>query len=186
MKQNIHTVNFHLLNSCNLRCKFCYAHFTSISQENLLSLQNLYQIIRIIKDAGCSKLNFAGGEPLLHPHIGELVKYAYEMGLKTSIVTNATLLKRKWLDEYGQYLDWLAISCDSGDNNTQYKLGRGKNHVTSTLKAFQLIKNFNNLNPQHKIRTKLNTVITRLNWQENMESLVKKVRLKDGKYFRYS
>lgn len=172
-KRYIHTVNFHLLNSCNLKCKFCYAHFSNIDCENLMSLENLYKIITMVKNTGCRKINFAGGEPLLHPHIGDLIQYAYELGLKISIVTNGTLLKQKWLDKYGRYINWIAISCDSVSNETQYKLGRGKKHVSLTLRAFEIIRNFNARSIEHKIRTKLNTVVTRLNWQENMEFLVK-------------
>ena len=90
--QSLFTVNFHLLKSCNLKCKFCYAHFRQIAKENLLPVEKAYTLLRQLKDAGCMKMNFAGGEPFLHPHIGELIKYSYNLGLKTSIITNSTLL----------------------------------------------------------------------------------------------
>lgn len=35
------------------------------------------------------------GEPILHPHYGELATYAYEKGLKLVLYTNCTLLNEK-------------------------------------------------------------------------------------------
>jgi MoaA/NifB/PqqE/SkfB family radical SAM enzyme len=42
---------------------------------------------------GFQRVTFAGGEPLLAPHIDELVQAAkHRFGLRTSIVTNGSLL----------------------------------------------------------------------------------------------
>lgn len=64
------------------------------------------------------KINFSGGEPFLPKrgvHLGEMVKYCkQELKLPSvTIVTNGSLVKEKWFKEYGQYLDILAVSCDS-------------------------------------------------------------------------
>jgi radical S-adenosyl methionine domain-containing protein 2 len=139
-------------------------------------LDSLFKILSGLKEAGFSKINFAGGEPFLYREIlGEMVQFAYEIGLTTSIVTNGTLLTKEWLEKYGRFLNWIAVSCDSADEATQKELGRGNgNQVKHTKQAFELIKAFNTSkktkNPQ--IRTKLNSVITSLNWQENMTEFV--------------
>ncbi len=182
--QSIYTVNFHLVKNCNLRCKFCYAHFHNVRRKDLLSLEMLYSIIKKLKEAGCIKLNFAGGEPFLQPHLGELIQYAHSLKLKTSIVTNGTLLDKKWLDSYGVFLDWIAISCDSAKEDVQKELGRGKGEqVKQTFQAFELIKNFNETH-DHQIRTKLNSVITKLNWQEDMSQFVLNSGIERWKIFQ--
>lgn len=172
----IPTVNFHFLKQCNLSCTFCYAHFYYLEKEKLLPLESMFQLITNLKQAGCRKINFAGGEPFIYAEIlGQLIKFAYEIGLKTSVVTNGTLLKLSWLKDYGFYLNWMALSCDSALESVQKALGRGRgNHVSQTIETFTLIRKFNESNNKNslRIRTKLNSVITRLNFEEDMSKFV--------------
>lgn len=182
-KKSLYTVNAHLVKQCNLKCKFCYAHFSDVLNEEVLSKEDIYRLIDLLTNAGCLKLNFAGGEPMLHPHLGEFILYASEVGIKTSIVTNGTRLTKSWLEKYGDYLNWIALSCDSAVESTQQQLGRGiGTHVECTKKAFKLIQDFNkNINRTHKIRTKLNSVITSLNWTEDMSVFVKECNVERWK-----
>ena len=41
-----------------------------------------------------------------------------------SIVSNGSLIQKTWFEDYAQYLDILAISCDSFDHDTNVKIGR--------------------------------------------------------------
>lgn len=96
--------------------------------------------------SGCLKINFAGGEPFLHPKfLGELVRYS-KIDLKfesVSIISNASKIKQmeEWFKEFGQYLDILGVSCDSAVSETNTRIGRhakGKTadvHVTNVLAA---------------------------------------------------
>lgn len=83
----------------------------------------------MLADLGMKKLNLSGGEPFYHPsYLGEICKYAKEvLGLESvSIVSNGSLIKRTFFSGYGKYLDILAISVDSFDEDTNVKIGRGK------------------------------------------------------------
>ena len=42
-----------------------------------------------------------------------------------SIVSNGSKITASWFEKYGKYLDILAISCDSFDEETNKKIGRG-------------------------------------------------------------
>lgn len=69
------------------------------------------------------KINFSGGEPFLPKrgrHLGEMVKYCkQELKLDSvSIVSNGSLITEKWFQEYGEYLDIMAVSCDSFNEDT--------------------------------------------------------------------
>lgn len=69
------------------------------------------------------KINFSGGEPFLPQggkHLGEMVKYCKEtLKLQSvTIVSNGSLITEKWLKNYGKFLDILAVSCDSFDEET--------------------------------------------------------------------
>lgn len=69
------------------------------------------------------KINFSGGEPFLPErgkYLGEMVKYCkFNLNLQSvSIVSNGSLITEKWFKDYAKYLDILAISCDSFDEET--------------------------------------------------------------------
>lgn len=64
----------------------------------------------------------------------------------------------------GEYLDILAISCDSFNEDTNFTIGRcqdGKNHLSS-LKAVR------NWCDQYRVAFKINTVVNTHNWKEDM------------------
>lgn len=70
----------------------------------------------ILKAAGMKKINFAGGEPFMNAEfLGQLVRYCKETLklISVSLVTNGSKVTKKWLAKYGEYLDIMAISCDS-------------------------------------------------------------------------
>ena len=85
--------------------------------------------LKLLSDAGMIKVNFSGGEPFLHQRgifLGELVKYCKEELYLDSVtvVTNGSRVTRKWFEDYGTYLDIMAVSCDSFDEEVNEKIGR--------------------------------------------------------------
>ena len=69
------------------------------------------------------KINFSGGEPFLPQrgrHLGEMVKYCKTvLNLPSvSIVSNGSLISEKWFQTYGQFVDIMAVSCDSFNEDT--------------------------------------------------------------------
>ena len=168
----IETVNFHLENNCNYKCKYCYATFSKISKSEKLTLDDSFMLIQKLKDAGVTKINFAGGEPFLNKNLGDLVRASSEIGMITSIISNGSLIKYDWLEKYGKYLDVIGISLDSHNPNTLMKLGRGNGkQIPTILNLFKWLENFNNCKNK-KILKKINTVVTSLNYQEDMSSFI--------------
>ncbi len=79
---------------CNLRCSFCYLPDMSSFRE--LSTRRAKEVLRILKEeARLSFVSFTGGEPLLREDLEELVAFAEALGLKTNLITNATLISRE-------------------------------------------------------------------------------------------
>ena len=83
-------VNLHLLEGCNFHCRTCFAHFDS---RRTLSVMEWKHIIdNLYKSGKVNAINFAGGEPMLYAHLGELIKYVYSLNMKVSIITNGSLM----------------------------------------------------------------------------------------------
>lgn len=105
---------------------------------------------------------------LSDPDLGELVafgKQALELE-SVSIVSNGSLIKKSWLQQYGVHLDILAISCDSFDEATNVKIGRGSgDNVEQLFRIRDWCRGYG-------IKFKLNTVVCRYNSDEDMAKRV--------------
>lgn len=168
-------VNFHLYKPCNYRCRFCFATYRDI--DGHLPLPDAQRLLQLLREAGCEKLNFAGGEPTLHPHIGELVAEAKRLGFVTTLITNGARLGRL-LDAHAHQIDWVGLSVDSGDEDVQAQLGRGRGgHVARSSALAARVHALG-------LGLKLNSVVTALNWQEDMRWLVRELRPARWKVFQ--
>ncbi|KAL8690625.1 MAG: hypothetical protein Q9224_004365 [Gallowayella concinna] len=86
-----------------------------------------------------------------------------------SIVTNGSLVKEKWLEQYAKYLDIMAVSCDSFDEKTNMMIGRGKgSHLDTFVKLSELCRKYN-------VMFKVNTVVCRYNIEEDMNAGIERV-----------
>ncbi|RLI72070.1 radical SAM/SPASM domain-containing protein [Archaeoglobales archaeon] len=97
---------------CNLKCKHCYANAGREGDE--LKLEEKFDVVDQLDDAGVVALSFSGGEPLLHEHFLDVVKYSVKKGFHTSIATNGTLITpnvAKRLKEIG--VDYVEVSLDA-------------------------------------------------------------------------
>lgn len=122
--------------------------------------------------AGVFKVNFAGGEPLLNQHLGEYLRHARQLGLKTSIITNGSLIRRTWLHAYGPFIDQVGISIDSLDDDVNKEIGRGYGkHVHTTRRAIGWVQSLNQ-ELGLDIKLKLNTVVLKNNHTEDWNSFL--------------
>ena len=174
---NATAVNFHLTKYCNARCKFCFATFEDI--KSTISLADQCQMIDRLFEAGFTKINFAGGEPTLDKNLGKLIKYAKQLGFTTSIVTNGFRLE-ELIKDYSSFLDWVALSIDSMNENTLIELGRNPHKNPLVPQIIGLSK----LCRSKGIRLKINTVVNRLNYSEDMSTLLKEIKPERWKIFQ--
>jgi len=158
------SVNWHLWPRCIHQCKFCFGKFNEINR--VLNKEDALRIPHILKNFGTQKLSFTGGEPLLCSYLGDLIRETKQVGITTMLITSGTLLTEGFLNKYKEFIDWIGLSIDSSRESVQYLLGRGSgNHIRKVKEIAKLI---------HKshIKLKINTVVTRLNWEENMSALI--------------
>lgn len=179
MQNKIISVNYHFTRQCNFNCGFCF-HTQKTTYK--LPIEDAIRGLKILKDYGVRKINFAGGEPFIHPsYLGELIKICKEELKieKISVITNGSLVKKDFFEKFGKYIDVFGVSCDSFDKETNIKIGRGKkgDNVRKLFEIRQLCKDYN-------IKFKLNTVVCNLNKDENMVENIKKLNPDRWKCFQ--
>ena len=170
------SINLHITERCNYRCKFCFAKYSYMQKE--LTKTQWERIINELILNGCQKVNFAGGEPTLIPFLPDLIHYAKKKGLFVSIISNGTGISKEFLNKCGKSLDLIGLSIESSIESIEKTLGRaqkkrnpisGNSHVDMICEKAKLIN-------AYKIPLKINTIITPLNWQEDMYVLINKLK----------
>lgn len=157
-----------------MKCKFCFATFQDVKNSILpkghLSKHSAIEIIKLLANAGFKKITFAGGEPTLCPWLPELISEAKSFNMTTMIVTNGSKLNHKFLDSQKETLDWIAISIDSLNEKTNLISGRAtKNAKVLSCNDYDTITDQINKNGYG---LKINTVVNRYNYQENMSNFI--------------
>ncbi|EJG0619918.1 viperin family antiviral radical SAM protein [Vibrio vulnificus] len=189
-KANELVINWHMTEVCNYSCKYCFAkwgrpkelHRSEQAIANLLDKLADYFIkgTPVLKEKlgyESVRLNFAGGEPMMlgNTFVTALV-LAKQKGFKTSIITNGHYLIHGKSPLPKDTLDMIGISFDSQYLSTRMKIGRndrkgnsfGVNDLTHALA--------NLTQSQTGIKTKINTVINSLNWEEDFSNLISSLK----------
>lgn len=87
-----------LTDRCNLRCTYCMPHDFSnwLPSADLLTTDELIQIIQIAVSQGIDEIRLTGGEPMLRPDIVEIVSRisSIENAPKLSMTTNGLALSK--------------------------------------------------------------------------------------------
>lgn len=163
------SVNFHLLQPCNMRCSFCYATFRDVTGQ--LNREQGIALIHKLAAAGFQKITFAGGEPTLCKRLPDLVRAAKAAGMTTMLVTNGSQLhKADWIFHPDRPLDWVALSIDSASEDTHISLGRAeRGKAISSARYIRLARRLR----EAGIRLKINTVVTSLTVDEDMSAFIR-------------
>lgn len=103
---------FNITEACNLRCTYCYAEEREKTEKRLSldDYRNIIQEIKLISQQ--PSIVFTGGEPLLSPLLMDVAHYAKEMGMRTLLLTNGTLISKDNVEKIHQLFDGVKISLD--------------------------------------------------------------------------
>lgn len=164
------SVNYHFTRVCNKSCGFC---FHTAKTSHIASIKEAKYGLRLLKDSGMRKINFAGGEPFQYPKfLGQMIDFCKDnLHIESvSIVSNGSLIKEDFLRKHGRNIDILAVSCDSFDEATNIEIGRGDgNQVPQLYRVAKWCKKYN-------IKFKINTVVCHLNYPEDMNHHIAALR----------
>ncbi len=145
-KRRTFTLQWHLTEKCNLRCKHCYQNGEYLNNE--VPLNTKYKFIDdFVKFCGRINRNpriaFTGGEPLLiKDEVTSLLNYCNKKYpfLKKSILTNGTLISGKNIEDIKRLnFDYVQISLDGGIEKT-HDFIRGGGNFNKSVNALKILK----------------------------------------------
>lgn len=153
-------VYLELTRACNLKCIHCLNN-SGIKQKDELTKEDLLKLIKNFSSHGVQEIRFTGGEPLLFNGIYDLIRFATEEGICTSLGTNGTLVTKevaKKLKESG--LKKVVVSID-GNKKIHDKI-RGRKNYQKAMHGLKYLQ-------KNGINVRVNSVIMK----SNMEDVIK-------------
>jgi len=152
-------VMWNLTRQCNLACEHCYMDAKSGGRDEL-SLEEGVHLIDDLAEMKIPVLIFTGGEPLLSKNFYAYAFHAREVGLRTVISTNGTLITPEVARLLAEAkIRYVGVSLDSARPESHDRF-RGVSGAHAM--ALQGLKNARDAG----LRTGLRVTLTRDNWHE--------------------
>lgn len=159
-----------LTDRCNLRCSYCMPHdFAAwLPSEDLLTTEELLEIIEVAVSQGIDEVRLTGGEPLLRPDIVEIVARisSIENAPKLSMTTNGLALAKLAKPLVNAGLRRINISLDTL-NKDVFKKMTHRDRIEDVFAGISAAKE------AELLPVKINTVLLRGINDEEAASLLK-------------
>lgn len=169
------TVYWECTQRCNFNCIHCYSSSNNKLKDGELKLSEVKTLIRELSAMGTEFLSIGGGEPLLYPHIADVVEYAAKKSVAVEISTNASLVTDKIINNLKiAGLKFIQISIDGATNNTYSKIRKGGD-------LSLIIKNIDKLSKHFVVSTCM--VVNKINIDELEDVIDLSIKL-GAKFFR--
>ena len=177
-------INYHMTETCNYSCTYCYATWEdSCGAKELHRTEGAIEaLIDRLADHFLSgnplqqsmsyrhvRLNFAGGEPMvLGQRFVDALLYAKSKGFRTSIITNGAFLDQQRLVDLSPHIDVLGVSFDTADEIIAGSIGRmdRKGSWISADRLATISSEYKRLNPSGLF--KVNMVVNQFNHHESL------------------
>lgn len=130
---------------CNFRCRYCMPEeifgpdYSFLSNDKMLSFDEIERITRIFVSLGVRKLRITGGEPLLRRGLPKLIERLHKIdGVEDiGLTTNGSLLKKFAPDLYKAGLSRVTVSLDSLEEERFFYLNGNRSKVQRVLEGIQ-------------------------------------------------
>lgn len=107
---------FAINNACNAGCQFCSFNLQTLPRADwaFVPLPEACRAITILHRSGVRYLVITGGEPMLHPNLNDLIRFASGQGMVVLLVTNGSRLTPSSIQALNQSgLSSILISIDA-------------------------------------------------------------------------
>lgn len=127
--RNINYLRISVTDLCNLRCKYCMPEegISKVHHEDMLSIEEIEEIVKVFVSLGVDKIRLTGGEPLVRNGIIDIVQRIGNLAQirDLAMTTNGVLLKRNAQDLKSAGLNRVNISLDTLDKEKYAYITRG-------------------------------------------------------------
>jgi radical SAM protein with 4Fe4S-binding SPASM domain len=134
---------------CNIKCRFCYASCTCISEtddgphQEELTTDEFKHVLNVIRhDAEVPSVSFTGGEPVLRDDLSELVAYASGfLKMRVNLITNGTLISKRIAEDLkAAGLASAQVSIESPEPDVHDSIVGVKDAFKASLDGLQALK----------------------------------------------
>lgn len=130
------TVGIETNNTCNLRCRHCPVNREMKRERGYIKFETFKRVIDLNPEVQRIYLT-DWGEPLIHPQIIAMIRYAHSRGKQTALTTNGTTLDESFsLELLGSGLDIIKFSVDGGKKTFERLRGASYEKVESHILRF--------------------------------------------------
>ena len=133
--------------ACNLRCRMCLVRYAPAvgKKEGALDFEQFLELVDSLPRI--KKLTLQGlGEPLLSPHLVDMVRYAARRGAAVGFNTNGVLLNRSLARQLiTAGLSWLHVSLDGATEATYEDVRHGPGLHPQPGQFNRVVANLRNL-----------------------------------------
>ena len=174
-----YSVFIELTNKCNSHCLHCRENSGKNLQDEL-STEEIKTILSDCSINGTKFIIFTGGEPLLRADVFEILEYSSQIGLRTLLATNGTLLDDKKADFLSKLKNvFVQISID-GLSSVHDKFRGSKDAFVNAINGITLCKRYG-------VGVSISFTCTKLNIKEipKIISLAEKLNVKTLKLRRF-
>ncbi len=131
----IATIDYHVTAECNQECPYCWGPQTGPEE---LDSAKAAEVVRRIGRTKATRIVFTGGDPLLRPDIGMLVRLAKQCGLEVALSTTGDTLTPGFLRGYGRWIDLISLPIDGATEEISSRTKK-PGHLTQVLAAFEML-----------------------------------------------
>ena len=123
-----------ITSKCNLSCNHC-----CIGKKEYTELTSIKNLLKEFSQKGGKYITISGGEPLLREDWYRISKLSVDLGIKTTLFTNGTLIEKN-LDLIMDLSLNIAISID-GITEYMNDIHRGSKSYLKTMKGINILLN---------------------------------------------
>ncbi|MBU7016572.1 MAG: radical SAM protein [Theionarchaea archaeon] len=139
LKYPLEAAQIEITNKCNLSCLHCFNN-SGNPHPHELTTQEILSAIDALSRGGVHQITMTGGEPLLHPHIFNIIEHARKAPMSVDLFTNGTLITEDMVNQFKNRIRRFNISLDSVDASIHDTFRGKKGALEKTLQAITLLK----------------------------------------------
>lgn len=131
-----------LTKRCNLACIHCYANSQRGSKDpDELTTEEIFNIIDQLAELSTNEIFFTGGEPLMRRDIVDILRYAFDSGIRVLISTNGMAITEHFLQKV-QDIDFKLFQVSLDGPKMVHDSIRGRGSFERAIRAIRLASSY--------------------------------------------